>query len=541
MSADDIAPGLERCEPWPEVETVCAQHEMRLPGEPACRPVGAACPADGWPADLPATGVVYVRPGATAPADGSRTAPHPEVAAALAALPPDTTTLALAVGEYPVLIGVTTSLTIRGACPEQTILRGDFIPLYTEGAEVIRIEDVTFRSSTMGRLTLRDVTAELYRVVFDNVGLDFDGPALVAEDIVMRSRGPERGSALSLFGVGDASLRRILIEDYDGDGVVLGGVGIRSLTDVYLRRIDGVGVSGQGDIALERVVIDDAVDNGIVTLGGGRMTDVVVRGVAPRHVSSAGMVLGGDWVLEGVHVARAASAAIIFGDGEVVVRDAILEGTPVADGSLGRAIVLGPGAALVANRIVIADARDLGILVSRDTTATVTDGSILRIGESLRGGFGRCVHGQLGAELSLTRVLLEDCTEAGVTTYGGSVGTLRDVRVSRVRPTGCNPVDEACIGAAGIGLLALGGGALDAERFVIEEAALAGVIVVEGGDIDLRDGTIRANPIGVNVQDPTYDIGRVMDRMVFTDNGTNLDSSALPLPGATAMEIGGGP
>ena len=66
VSARDIAPGLSRCEPWPEDETPCAIHEVRLPGDPACRALGPECPADGWPAALPDAGVVYVRSMTTA-------------------------------------------------------------------------------------------------------------------------------------------------------------------------------------------------------------------------------------------------------------------------------------------------------------------------------------------------------------------------------------------------------------------------------------------------------------------------------------------
>jgi hypothetical protein len=81
-------------------------------------------------------------------------------------------------------------------------------------------------------------------------------------------------------------------------------------------------------------------------------------------------------------------------------------------------------------------------------------------------------------------------------------------------------------------------GRIDAERFVIERSALAGVQIVEGGELDLRDGTIAENPVGVNVQVEGYDLSRVMSRVVFRDNGVNLDTNELPVPSPMVAATG---
>src|SRR5690349_18435345 len=57
--------GVVTCDPWPTGgPAACPVGEMQLPGEPACRRVGPACPAGPYPDDLPAKDVIYVAPGA---------------------------------------------------------------------------------------------------------------------------------------------------------------------------------------------------------------------------------------------------------------------------------------------------------------------------------------------------------------------------------------------------------------------------------------------------------------------------------------------
>jgi len=533
VNAEHIGPGVYHCDPWPEVETPCSTHEVRLPGEAACRPVGATCPADGWPADLPAAGVVYVRPGATSPPDGTRDAPYPDTTMALGALPPGTTTLALAAGDYMETLRIGSSITVRGACPERTILRGPTTPFVVEGGDYLGVEDVSFVSEGSNYIAVHDIALTMKRIALDGVWMELSGPSIVLEDIVTRHINDRVGVAFAIAGAGSRNLRRVVIEDCSGGGISITGTGSRHLTDVYIRRVGGTAVYSPSNLALERVGIDGFVDIGIVGVGGGQMSDVVIRNLSREGVVSGGFALAGDWDIRGAHLARAGDAAIVLGGGSVVLRDTLIEGMPAGSASLGRGLVVTDDGLLTAERLLIHDVRDLGVLTGRRSSSNLSDITVLGVQESIEGGFGRCVHGQFGAEVILERARLEDCTEAAVTTSGGATATLRDVQVSRVHPTRCIDSGGGCTEAAGIGLLALSLGSIDAERFIIEDAALTGVIIVEEGDLDLRDGIIRGGPIGINVQDPNYDLSRVMDRVLFVDNGANLDSSALPLPAAT--------
>ncbi|RLB52841.1 MAG: hypothetical protein DRJ42_13715 [Deltaproteobacteria bacterium] len=534
VSAEDIAPDLVRCEPWPEVETPCAPHEVRMPGDAACHSVGTPCPADGWPAGLPEAGVVYVRPGATATPDGTRAAPYADTTAALAALSPDTTTLALSVGEYPARIVLASPLTIRGACPEGTVLTGPVRPLLVEDAGRIRIENLMVRGASLGALVIRDSSAEIRQVAFDNVTTIGVRSDFIIEDVVARGRGESTINAfINISDTLETSIARVFIENAAGDGIFLGGDGALSLADVYVRGALGAGMILWGDVTLERVAVDDVTELGVLGFTGGQMTDVVVRDVEPYMGDSGGVALVGDWVIDGLHVSRTGSVGIVATEGSLELNDAIVGGPAAGDTSLGRGIEVGAGGSFAGTRILVTDVRDLGLLADHTGPVSLTDVTFRRIDENLLGGFGRCVHGQFDARITIERGVFEDCTEAAVTTAADATATLRDVHVRNIRPTGCGDMDGGCVGSAGIGLLAVAGGAIDAERFIIEGAALAGVIIVAEGDMDLRDGTIRDSPIGLNLQDPAYDLSRATDRVIFSDNSLNLDSSALPLPAAT--------
>jgi hypothetical protein len=214
------------------------------------------------------------------------------------------------------------------------------------------------------------------------------------------------------------------------------------------------------------------------------------------------------------------------------VRDLVVVGTAASTSSLGRGIEVAGGASLTVERAAILGTSDLAILVDGSATElALSDLVVDEVGPAATGNFGRCLHGQVGASVTATRAVLSRCREAAVTAAYESEVVLRDTRIERTLPVAC---EVGCAEPrAGIGLVALEmGGRIDAERFVISESALAGVQIVAGGETDLRDGTIESNPVGLNVQVEDYELSRLMDQVVFRDNGVNLDSTALPVPAA---------
>jgi hypothetical protein len=96
---------------------------------------------------------------------------------------------------------------------------------------------------------------------------------------------------------------------------------------------------------------------------------------------------------------------------------------------------------------------------------------------------------------------------------------------------------------AGTGISVVAGAHVGVERFRIEGSALCGVQVaygldpetgsrsVLGGTMDLYDGEVAFNVVcGANVQTEGFDVNRLMDNVLFHDNGQNLDMSELPVP-----------
>jgi hypothetical protein len=105
--------------------------------------------------------------------------------------------------------------------------------------------------------------------------------------------------------------------------------------------------------------------------------------------------------------------------------------------------------------------------------------------------------------------------------------TLEDLHVSGTLVADC--ATSGCPGlGGGIGIGAWRG-AIEVTRFVVEDSALCGV-QVRAGELDLREGEIRGNPIAASVEDATFDLARLQDRVRFVENGRNLDATALPVP-----------
>jgi hypothetical protein len=122
-----------------------------------------------------------------------------------------------------------------------------------------------------------------------------------------------------------------------------------------------------------------------------------------------------------------------------------------------------------------------------------------------------------------TRCEVGPSVEAGIIALGpGGESTLRDVRV-----------ESTVVGAengAAMGLVVVGDAVIDMERFVVSHHGLAGLQFVDAARFSIRDGVISDNPVGVNAQRAVVDPAELSDRVIYRDNGINLDSTALPVP-----------
>ena len=116
----------------------------------------------------------------------------------------------------------------------------------------------------------------------------------------------------------------------------------------------------------------------------------------------------------------------------------------------------------------------------------------------------------------------------GILGWEGGTVRLTDVVVTGTRPTACSETGRC--GPGGSAAAAYLGGQIDLRRFLLADSAQCGVQLARGGTIDLHEGTVAHNPCGANVQTEGFDISRLLDRVRWVDNATNLDSSTLPVP-----------
>ncbi|MGA1823590.1 MAG: hypothetical protein ACMUIP_02925 [bacterium] len=97
-----------------------------------------------------------------------------------------------------------------------------------------------------------------------------------------------------------------------------------------------------------------------------------------------------------------------------------------------------------------------------------------------------------------------------------SVGHSRSLSMPEYAPQG------------GIGVVAGAESTIRMTDFIISENPLCGVQVLPGAEMDLSLGEVSHNSIGVNIQNPDFEVGRLTDRVLFHHNERNLDADELP-------------
>ena len=62
-------------------------------------------------------------------------------------------------------------------------------------------------------------------------------------------------------------------------------------------------------------------------------------------------------------------------------------------------------------------------------------------------------------------------------------------------------------------------------------------MVAYDGGLDLMSGEIRESTIGACVQVDDYDFSRLTTDVLYVDNGTNLETTSLPIPSVGTQDI----
>jgi hypothetical protein len=67
------------------------------------------------------------------------------------------------------------------------------------------------------------------------------------------------------------------------------------------------------------------------------------------------------------------------------------------------------------------------------------------------------------------------------------------------------------------------------------------VLVAEGGELTLQDGTVRDGLIGACVESGEFDTARIGQNVRYANNERNLDARTLPVPGPSPPFAGAPP
>ncbi len=429
MRTDDR--GLAYCDPFPAADAApCTGATARFTHD-ACAPIGATCPADGWPATLPeGRRAWFVRAGAEAGGDGSRARPFPTITAGLAA---STSGDVIAIGEgtYREQVRIDRPLALIGAC--------------AEGTTLVAPNTLETRAAVL-------IVARA-QVSIENLRVDGDGrfPGLAFDD-------------------GDVTLAGVLVERASTFGVAVrdGELDVSHLVVRDTRAPPDVGAA----IVVQRAVVDvahvriDGSDSkGVHIVEGSHLRgeDLVIRdahggpgfGLAVQDHSSAQLV--------GLGVEHALSTALIASEGSAVD----IESARLVDGAT-TCVIGGSLSRIVLRRSSLDRCQATGILMERsqleleDVAITHTQTSIGR-----EGGFGLLAYDT--ASIEVTRVAIDDNRSAGVVISGPASMRGSDLLVRGTLP---DPLDRE-----GGGLNVQDGATLELERALIEGNHVTGVTI----------------------------------------------------------------
>lgn len=324
------------------------------------------------------------------------------------------------------------------------------------------------------------------------------GAQLEATDIAIRDTG-DVGTSLSSPGLevrvgSTATVVGALIERARGAAMILSEDGALDLSDSAIMDTraslsadnSGLGatVEGTAHLSLARVLVDHARRGGIISRDTAVVdaTDVVVRDTEPAGPRGLGLGMGlfGRATLTRVLVERSTSLGVgVSGDGSTL------------------------------------DAHDL---VVRDTRSDSPDGF-----------YGRGLEANLGAQVTGDRVLLERNRE--VSTFAFDPGTRMHLSNLVIRDSLAETCGASCpSGGLGHGATVLSGATLELAGFVIARSALLGVQVGLGGSFTGTRGEISAGPIGLNIQDPAFDLATSLTDVSFRELERSVDTTVLPIP-----------
>jgi hypothetical protein len=295
-----------------------------------------------------------------------------------------------------------------------------------------------------------------------------------------------------------------------------------------------------GRVVLRRVVVEDSEEFGIDVAGGAlEATDLVIRDVRPASDARWGVGLvvwaGADAMISRSRIERTGFAGVIVDESTLEATDLVIAepgAHPTADDRGGFGLVVQRRSTAAMERAEVVRARYAAIGVGFGGSVLDARDVLVHDTESGRGdGFGG--GGLVQNASSSVRIengVFERNRDATIIAWGADVRTeLIRVRVSDTLPRSC--ATTTCVDhGAGTGIGAYLGAHVTATDFVIQRSSLCGVQIATDGAMDLARGRIEDNAFGACVQVDPYDLQRLSADVIYRGNGSNLESTSLPVP-----------
>ncbi len=538
LEIDGVDP-IPYCDPWEGAMPECAGPEMALPGRASCVLVGGECPAGDLP-DVTPSAAIHVVAGA-AGGDGSREAPFGTIAEAMPMLA-EGGTLVLGRGTYREPIDLPARSTLIGACARETTLEvalpstgSPAIDVFGEGVVIRNLRVATDRD--IGIRVTPKASALVSGVWIDGTDvalLGFHGRLEIEDSLVTDAftLGLQMEAGLeavvrrvAFVDVGETAFRVVTLATLDFEDVV-----VRGATDAKLA--NPLAIFERATVTGRRLVLEDNLGPPVIVNGEGAslsLEDVVVRDPTERAASGIRVLSGGSLTLRRAHLSGLPLYSVGAADPgtRVWIEDGLVErARAVAGRSSAAAIEVDEGAAATLVRVAVVESEGLGVLV--DGAGLAAEDLVVAATAPHASSLGRALHLQNGSRASIGRALLLRNHEASIVVSSSSTLEATDLRVAESLPRGC--ASSTCADhPAGFGVSAIDG-SVRLERFALEDSALCGIQIARAGSLDARVGHVRRNAIAVCLQVPGYDVGRLTDRVLYTENGATIEATTFLVP-----------
>lgn len=289
--------------------------------------------------------------------------------------------------------------------------------------------------------------------------------------------------------VGACAAETHLVAGFDNEftGVLTAVEGARlEVMNVHVRGpTPGLLADEASSIDAENVILEDTGISAIWMQGGSIFTgrNIVVRDTRGSPTMGFGRAVVGQTggrvtITRGAFERTREIAAYAVDEGSALVLEdvAIRDTRPQAtDDGFGRGVEISEGASGELRRVAVERNLGYGVFAGGATARVTIEDAVIRGQRSRvsdREG-GRGLSAQEGAQLSATRVLVDDNRELGI--YGAGVGgmvTLRDVVVRATLPRDADA-------AGGRGIQVQWGGSVDGERVLVDENQEFGVFLYD--------------------------------------------------------------